>query len=116
MLIVIGGISYLADIFSECVNHKEIAYLQHDVIQTREHRDVLFQESRIIFSCLIYCLIIISKHFMCKCYMFGVGTASHMVYSRLFRNKTYIGVMLNMFVIWLVLLNLLSISLLQLFI
>ena len=75
LITIIGGLGFLYDVLSVCVNHRENnKYPKCDHFYVGAQRSCLFlYEIRIIFSCLSYCIITILKHFLGQCYKLGIG-------------------------------------------
>ena len=105
----------MIDIFWECANHnheEQLLYSKYAALSLKAYcaGRITLHDSRIVFSCLMYCLVALISTFCSASYKNGLRPTCNHIYGKLLHKKSYLGIIVNVFLMWICALNLLLIS------
>ena len=123
LILTLGVFGYIIDCVLECASSKSVSVpgiisdeIVHESMglfpncgRTIPMR-ISLQDSRIVFSCLVYCLVAIISRFSTRCYKNGLRSTCNHIFIKLFHKKSFTGIFISIFIIWICALNLLLIT------
>ena len=111
ILVFICMFNFIFDMAKNDKNSTDDHTTIHDIKGFKPLLYIQYYNSRIWFSCLVYCVSYIMKHSACTISRRGFQQCIKLVYKRLFKKKSKISGSINIYTIWLVSLNLILIFL-----